>query len=275
MKLKLTFVAIFLITFLVGYILSPNIPLEFDAKSQAPVQIQPVTSITTAEIKTQTLVSKQFFDWKDEDERKFKVKLLEPGKGFHGDEIKAKTGEIWLGLFNDGNKYFLRSTKIKVLDAPDEVVDKVGEKTGKDIIVEGKNDPIFLVKNANFLREREVRTLFSAQNSDLDTSLQNGFTSDYYLNGNKYTLKVEGAENSSKLVLETEDKKQVLFFVDAMGDTTWNLSWVGDLDGDGKLDLYADLPVFYNFLERRLFLSSQAENGRLVKQVAMFHTSGC
>jgi hypothetical protein len=75
--------------------------------------------------------------------------------------------------------------------------------------------------------------------------------------------------------LEAGNKKQLLYSVDNMGDATWNFIWVGDLDGGGKLGFYADLIDFYNISAKRLFLSSQAEKGKLIKQVAVFFTSGC
>ena len=275
MKITKTVLGIFLTTFLIG--------LVFVSSTKRKV-VEPILLTNTIadpkpkaplDSKIDREIEKKFFDWQEEDETKFRIKLLEAGEGFHGDEIKAKSGEVWLGLFKENDKYFLRSTKIKVRPGYDAVIDEAGEKTGKDVVVKGKNQPLFLVKNAGMLKEGEIKTIFSPQSSDDGESLQNGFVADYIFNGNNYTLRVDGEENSSKLILESENTKQVLFFVDAVGDSIWRLNWVGDLDGDGKLDVYADLPVFYNFSQRRLFLSSQAENGKLVKQVAMFHTSGC
>ncbi len=227
------------------------------------------------ETKLESEIIEENNDWQNVDDSKFKIKLLETGQGFHGDEIEAKSGETWLGLFKEKNKYFLRSIKIKVRRSHDVVVDEPRAKTGKDVTVNGKNQPIFLLKNAVTLKEGEIKTIFYNPSNENLTNLGNGFVANYEINNKKYKLSVEGGANSSNLILGTDKTKQILFSVDKMGDATWNLIWVGDLDGDRKLDIYADLPVFYNFAQRRLFLSSQAENGKLIKQVALFHTSGC
>ena len=38
--------------------------------------------------------------------------------------------------------------------------------------------------------------------------------------------------------------------------------------GDGKLDLYVQVGYHYNSTQRKLFLSSQAKKGKLVREVA-------
>jgi hypothetical protein len=53
------------------------------------------------------------------------------------------------------------------------------------------------------------------------------------------------------------------------------LVWAGDLDGDGRLDLYMDLTDHYNVTNYVLFLSSRAVTGELVKQVASRRYVGC
>ncbi|HSK70077.1 MAG TPA: hypothetical protein VK892_00170 [Pyrinomonadaceae bacterium] len=274
MKITKTFLSVFFLTFLIGYV--SVLPIK---KVSAPKGISIIIPKENSDLPIETKVEEEILeennDWQEEDETKFKIKLIETGEGFHGDEIQAKSGETWLGLFKEKNKYNLRSVKIKVRRSFDVIVDELEEKTGKDVIVEGKKQPLFLVKNAEMLREGEIKTVFYAPSFDEAIRLQNGFVAEYKLNDKKYNLRVEGGTNSSTLILESENNRQVLYFVGAMGDATWNLYWVGDLDKDGKLDLYADIPVFYNFSQKRLFLSSQAENGRLVKQVALFHTIGC
>jgi hypothetical protein len=283
MRIKRNFIIVFLTAFFIG-ILSCFFTLDFSIPKAAYIEEKSVVeknllpagiSPQKLEIKEAPEILEENNELENEDESKFKVKLLETGEGFHGKEIKAKSDEVWFGLFKKRGKYFLRSTKIKVRPGFDAVLDYVGKKSGKDIKVEGKNEPLFLVKNADFLKQGEIETVFDVSDDEDSGSLQNGFIKDFVFNGEKYTLRVDGGKNSSALILETDNIRQVLFYVGAMGDSTWNLYWVGDLDKDGKLDLYADLPVFYNFSQKRLFLSSQAGNGKLVKQVAMFHTSGC
>ena len=63
--------------------------------------------------------------------------------------------------------------------------------------------------------------------------------------------------------------------MEAHDEAQWVLLWAGDLDGDGRLDLYMNLSTHYNVSARRLFLSSAAASGALVREVAVFQTTGC
>lgn len=81
--------------------------------------------------------------WFDE-KYPFKMKLLETGEGFHGDEIDAKNGETWLGLFEERGQFYLRPTKLKIKRVYDPIVDEdVKKKTGKNVKVNTKNESIF------------------------------------------------------------------------------------------------------------------------------------
>jgi hypothetical protein len=101
------------------------------------------------------------------------------------------------------------------------------------------------------------------------------------INGNEYKLQVVEAKNEKDekilaLILESEATKQILHTLNAdYNSDLGNLYWVGDLDRDGKPDFYMDLYVHYNAGNKVLFLSSQAERGKLVKKVAYFWTTGC
>lgn len=212
----------------------------------------------------------------------YKIKLLTTGE-FHGDEIQAKSGEFWLGLFKENTGAFLKPVKIKVTRVHDDIVDEnPKEKTGKKVTVAYRSEPILLLKNADMLRRGKVITLFSQTDADENNLMLNGFAKDFNLNGTNYTLKVvsnnqanEYLDDTSKLVLVSGKTEQVVYKSGGCNDCGWSLYWVGDLDKDGKLDLFADINHHYNVTTRRLFLSSQAKEGKLVKEVAVFTTVGC
>jgi hypothetical protein len=68
----------------------------------------------------------------------------------------------------------------------------------------------------------------------------------------------------------------MLYTLDVCGnDPYWYLLWAGDLDRDGKLDLYLSVTQHYDVAERKLFLSSQARRKKLVREVASFEIGGC
>lgn len=114
-------------------------------------------------------------------------------------------------------------------------------------------------------------------------NLQNGFKKDFALNGKTFTLKVvnensteENISDGTKLMLTSGNVEQIVYPTagERVGEF-WYLLWAGDLDGDGKLDFYADVSDHYNSSMPTLFLSSEAKKGKLVKDVAGIRTVGC
>ena len=230
--------------------------------------------------------------WNDEDGLPdFKIKLLETGEGFHSDEVEARSGETWFGLFDsDDGTHFLRPTRIKIRRVYDEIIDGKNKKlkTGKTVGVAGKDAPLFLLKNADQLKPGKIKTLFRRYDSDeaigtgdFIQSFDKNFVQNYELGGKTYQLKVKEGVNKKgegilALVLESEGVKQTLQSVKSeYTEDLGTLYWVGDLDRDGKPDFYTNLFVHENVTYRNLYLSSEAEKGKLVKEVADFSTMGC
>ena len=284
MKITKTFTGVFLLTFLIGYSLIPSPIKDKVVTPLATATTNPLKTLTPAiapKIEQQLIEEK--VDWQEEDSAKLKIKLLETGEGFHGDQVNAKSGEMWLGLFKDKERYFLRNTKLKISPAHDDIVDEENIKTGKSVFTDNKAQAVFLLKNAKILRQGDVKTVFFAEDIDESTELKNGSRKEFEFDGEKYILSVENKIQSdeflgkgSKLTLSSNGKEQILTYLkDGCNDCYWNLYWVGDLDQDGKLDFYFDLSWHYNVMDKKLFLSSQAERGNLVKYVANFWTNGC
>jgi hypothetical protein len=296
MKIKKKFIVIFLLTFIIGFVsvlptqkVSPNIVTVTALPEKSPMPpLEPTSKLETLEEVEHAM---------DEQKSPYKIKLLETGEGFHGDEIEAKSGEVWLGLFKERESYSLRSTKIKIRRVHDDIVDDEDEtkKTGKSVEIEGKLKPIFLLKNANKLREASITTLFQrltideiseANESEIVsneklTTLKKDFIQKYKIGRKEYGLKVIDAKNKNNekilaLILESNGIRQVLHTINAeYADSLGTVYWVGDLDRDEKPDFYFDLFEHENVENRVLFLSSVTEKGKLVKMVAQFWTTGC
>jgi hypothetical protein len=207
------------------------------------------------------------------------ITLLATGE-FHGEEIKATSGERWLGLFATSDGFALLPAKLKVEMVRDEIVDEnPNAKTGKKVSTNRASEPVFLLKGADFLRQGAVYAVFS----DDQKYLGNGGIVNLNMSGQSYQLTVVNDDptpgnnvlSNSKLIFSNGTESQVIFSVKEMNDGGWSLLWAGDLDGDGRLDLYMDLSNHYNASERRLFLSSQASGSNLVEEVAEFGTVGC
>ena len=284
MKITNTFISIFLVTFLIGFTAVPTMKKEKVVSVESANTVLEEVSTPPTQQKIEPQAADEIVDWQEEDESKLKIKLLETGEGFHGDQVNAKPGETWLGLFKENDKYFLRSTKLTIHRVHDPIVDESENiKTGKSVSTSQKAPTVFLLKYAKMLREGEIKTVFFADDYDESTSLENGIQKNFEFNGENYILRVENKITSdkylgkgSKLILSHHGKEQILSFLkDGCNDCTWNLFWVGDIDRDGKLDFYFDLSWHYNIIDKKLFLSSQAEKGKIVKYVANFWTNGC
>jgi hypothetical protein len=223
-----------------------------------------------------------------------KIHLLETGS-FHGDEVKVRSGEKLLGLYIDRRGSSLISTTVRVRRVVDEIVDEQpGQMTGKDVSVATANKPVFLIKNADMLKEGPVTTVYRGSKvkrhelMSMYEDWKGGKTVSLKLGEQSYRLKVVGRQREltgesqgqkafDLKVLLTDGKiTQTLYSIkDNVESRPWHLVWAGDADGDGKLDLYLDLSWHYNGSESLLFLSSQAKSGQLVKEIARFHTVGC
>jgi hypothetical protein len=208
------------------------------------------------------------------------IEILETG-GFHGEEVTAKTGESWLGLFKQGENYSLLPVVLTVENFHDAIVDNdESEKTGKEVTVLGQDKPVFLIRGKGFTQSRVVKTVFSGAKP-----IDNIFNETYEFAGKKYNLKVQtiiirkkvstSLNETSKLILSDGKTEQTIYSIERCDDCHWQINWAGDLDGDGKLDFYLNLSDHYNVANLKLFLSSEAESGKLVKEVAEFTTTGC
>lgn len=210
--------------------------------------------------------------------------LLYPGE-FHGDEIMAQTGEQWLGLYPNAGGGMLREVSLEVFPVHDPVLDEDEQaRTGKGVSVRGLVEPTLLVRidNPAALQPGQIVTAWSEA-----TPLTNRTNLPIQLGGVTYHLRVETSDTSetagiarddAKLVLVRGTERQVLYELGGTGqeaEAWWNLLWVGDMDGDGRLDLYVQVADHYNVAQRELYLSSQAAEGQLVRKVAEFRITGC
>lgn len=305
MNIKKSFVSIFLFTFLIGYV--SVLPTKKDESklfetsdsekiSETVSNTNPIPRMEDMEMIDEVNAYSDDVDYPDALGYRFKIKLLETAERFHGDDVEAKNGEKWLGLFKENDEYYFRPTKLKIRLVHDEVLDYPNEnkKTGKSVFVKGKNQPIFLLKNADKMPVGKIQTVFQGLSwdeamseeaelpaEDMLTSLKRNFEKKFELNGKEYELKIIDARNKENdrlwaLILESEGVRQVLHTIkENENNDLGQLYWIGDLDQDGKPDFYFYLFEHYNVAYRVIFLSSKAEKGKLVRKAADFFTSGC
>ncbi len=203
-----------------------------------------------------------------------KAKLLQPGD-FHGDEVKARSGEIWYGVAAQGGSYTLRKTKVKVTLMKDTVGDSDNQKTGKRVSTRMAGRTLFLVRDLGGLTEGPLPGFIAAApllqlNKPIKIRAGN-------LHGQ---LEVKGirqdqAVKNYKVVFSTMGRSQTIYEAESQSDQAQQqLLWAGDLNRDGRLDLLIDVTNDYNASIPTLFLSSRSK-GKLIKPVAKMVAVGC
>lgn len=284
MRIIVKSIGVFSITFLIGtafYFLIPKTETKFripETVTETPILLEASTDKAETNIDPKTFDIENFWD----EEEKFNIDFLETGEVSNVEDIRAKSGETWFGLFSENSKEMLRPTKLKIKFTKADGLD------WKDISVNEKSEPLFLT-NKKQLKSGKIKTLFrgstfkEANEKDREvTGMKDGFSKKFYLNNVEYTLRTEKGVSTDKqkilvLILETADISQVIHYINYQeGDGVGNLFWVGDLDRDGKLDLYMD---FWNYekgyYSSGIFLSSEAERGNLVKKSEYLMFGGC
>ena len=209
------------------------------------------------------------------------IQLLQVG-AFHGDEVSAESGEVWLGLYSTPDGYVLVPSRITVETVYDPFVDNAGEETGKIVSVEGQTRPLFLIKGLDAPETESIKTLSDGQtilSPGKSLNLRLGDENESYLTvygeGDVGPNGFTSLENYS-LELSNGQLSQELLAYRSTNGAIPTLLWAGDLDGDNKLDLVINATPHYTVSSAPiLFLSSMARDGSLVQKVAIFIATGC
>ena len=90
------------------------------------------------------------------------IQLLQVG-AFHGNEVSAESGEVWLGLYATPNGYTIIPSRITVETIYDPLVDNEEEKTGKVVSVAEETRPLFLIKGLDLPKGESIKTLSAEQ----------------------------------------------------------------------------------------------------------------
>ncbi|MEN9800612.1 MAG: hypothetical protein RL653_4309 [Pseudomonadota bacterium] len=187
----------------------------------------------------------------------------------HGEEFRAvePLGSRWCELHGD----LFRRVKVEARPVRDELVEGAGGsrvKTGRELRVVAPlgSTARFLVRG---LAPRRITAVVTLPESP--TLLGNGRP--VTLGGAQ--LIVQSAAGTHRLLYSVNGRTQQLYTQEGGALETWALHWAGDLDGDGRLDLVLTADESANVTTWRLWLSTRAESGELVHEVASYSQSGC
>ncbi len=194
------------------------------------------------------------------------IEILATGTFFEG-ETEAQNGELWLGLFNLNERYELRTVGLTVT-AEHSLADRLdGKKTGKRISVTGEEGTLlFLLRSQNniFVEGAVFPTIVGSEDLEIGVSIPAGENTEIFTTSDGLFL-MDG----------TTTQRLSNVYPDSHGEGVAVL-WAGDLDGDKKVDIILDdQPHYATKHFYRLFLSSEATEDELVKEVAQFVTVSC
>lgn len=290
---------VFAIAFLVGCVMVPKI-YEECSEVTVPVQTteQSIQTETTpvsisATSKTDDFVP-EFCDLPSYEDIAYPedtnnlIDVFETGAIYRESEVIAKTGEKWLTLFERNGKYSLVTSKTKIVKK--QTISFPGDEYDVQLFFDRPGTPVFAVRNMKALKPGSITTLYHRPSwEEIDRrnlpieAMKTGYKREFNLNEKWYTLRVSQALSKNGtptgiLVLENDGVSQVIaenYHEPGYGEIIGDLLWVGDLDNDGKLDLYFDEFNEKGYFGVGLYLSSSAQPGKLVKLVATFSTAGC
>jgi hypothetical protein len=206
---------------------------------------------------------------------------------FRRSEVVAHSGEQWLVLAKNRSHYTLKTSTATVRNLGS--TSWPGDEKDAKLTFNTVERPILALRNLRGIKQGPVRTLYMDEgNVDPDAVLNHeelgdGYRREFFLDNKQYTLRTSTAtaEDGTKvavLVLDSNESKQVIQrarYFDGDRNKIGTLLWAGDLDGDGKLDLYFGRFDEIGAFSSLLYLSSRAAEGELVKLVAVFGTAGC
>lgn len=208
----------------------------------------------------------------------------EPWPSYSKNDLDITSGETWLGLFASKRQMHLATTK--VTRSKREGFIGPGDQPYDWLKYERKGRLIFLAKGIPTLKPGKVTTLLNNQYlaDPLESELSDGYRRQFMLNKNMYILRTsrgitKDGTKVAVLVLENNGISQVidqtLHSPTDDRDIIGSLIWAGDLDGDGKLDLYIDRWNEKGAVVTILQLSTFASDGELIGDAATFSSSGC
>jgi hypothetical protein len=153
----------------------------------------------------------------------------------------------------------------------DAILDAASEETGAEAVARDCEEPLVFLRNVPGLKAR-------ALTEGTASAVRGGVASLRYGTEDLEIRRLRSGESGFRLELHSAGRTQTLFTAETgfSGDPEpWSVSWVGDLDGDGRADLLLEATEDENVGQTFLLLSGPAPPGVPLKLVATYRTVGC
>ncbi|MGH9947478.1 MAG: hypothetical protein ACRD6X_09775 [Pyrinomonadaceae bacterium] len=216
------------------------------------------------------------------------IDLHNSGSLLRRSEMVGKNGQKWLVMTEVNDRYAIRPSVAKVRQLKS--ISYVGDENDARISFGLPGNPIFAFRGIANVKPGKVTTVYLRPTYDeIDRrnlpieAMKTGFKRELNLHENWYTLRVSLGQTINGvtvgvLVLENNGVQQVV--ARNYGEPKWgtiigDLLWAGDIDNDGKLDLYFDEFNEKGYFSGGLYLSSHSKGKELVRLVGLFGYAGC
>jgi len=166
----------------------------------------------------------------------------------------------------------------------DPMDDDANSLNGREVIADITPDPILLVRGDVFQSGNEDAMSWGPLEIPLGKTVTMG-SAEFSLQIQDSTVEQGQRQYKFAVLLRVGGVEQLVAIYSAYSDVgadfipaaerNPSLLWVGDLDGDERVDLLLDTSDHYNVDEVTLFLSSRRSKGDLVKAVAFSRRVGC
>jgi chloramphenicol 3-O-phosphotransferase len=196
---------------------------------------------------------------------------------FHGGEVPNVAGRNWLALMVDGEHAELKTAAPKIKTVFDGIMDNEKDKasySGKQVEMKGP-EPFMLIRRdglkTGVIKQANISATDNGQTIIFDNA--------------KYTVQHQCQKKS-----KDEEFQACKVYLVGNGINQWlgntkennesdfaetiSVSWAGDIDRDGKLDLIIEKSR-YNNSDTVLLLSSAANAGKHLLEVAKLSRQGC
>jgi len=172
------------------------------------------------------------------------------------DKIIIDDGEVWLGVYPAGDHAVVRTCKLRVKQIPNEDASE-GKATAVESTTNGP--PLFLLKGAPAVKPGNVTSLYTNPGYDVPDTLSLALGKNKYVLRHVETKEAEG-RRVEQLRLKLGAKEMELGNCSAR-DSIYPV-WAGDLDADGRLDVYLRIEHHNFHVEQLLYLSSADPTGK-------------
>nr|WP_315484594.1 hypothetical protein [uncultured Undibacterium sp.] len=196
---------------------------------------------------------------------------------FHGGEVPNVAGRNWLALMVDGEHAELKTAAPKIKTVFDGIMDDEKNKasySGKQVEMKGP-EPFMLIRREGL----KTGVIKQASISATDNGQTIIFDNAKYTVQHQCQKKGKSEEfQACKVYLVGNGINQWLGNTMENGESdfaeTISVSWAGDIDRDGKIDLIIEKSR-YNNSDTVLLLSSAAKAGKHLLEVAKLSRQGC